>query len=105
MSTKIYNGRKLKNKPKNLKEVRDIIFKFKEKAMEHYRDKYYKLLARDIVQIFDDALLTNKVSYEFPDRFDDKKKVPFSEQSQTRSIWGMVSESIDRRAQLSRKSL
>ena len=105
MSTKIYNGRKFKNKPKNLKEIRDIIFKFKEKAIEYYRDKYYKLLARDIVYIFDDALLTNKVSYEFPDSFDDKKKTSFSEQSDTRSIWGLVSESVDRKADLSNKSL
>ena len=104
MSTKIYNGRKLKDKPKNLKEVRDIIYKFKEQAMKHYREKYYNLLARDIVQMFDDAFLTNKVFLEFPDRFDDKKKVPFSEQSKSRSIWGMVSESVDRKADLSKKS-
>jgi hypothetical protein len=56
MSTKIYNGRKLKNQPKNLKEIRDIIFKFKEQVMKYYKDKYYRLLARDIIQMFDDAL-------------------------------------------------
>ena len=105
MSTKIYNGRKLKNKPKNLKEVRDIIFKFKEQAMKYYKEKYYKLLATDIVQMFDDAQLANKVFLEFPHRFDDKKKVPFSEQSVSKSIWGMVSESIDRKADLSNKSM
>lgn len=104
MSTKIYNGRKLKNKPKNLKEVRDIVFKFKAQALKYYRDKYYRLLARDIVQIFDDALLTNKVFYEFPDRFDDKK-VPFSEQSSTTSIWGIVSSAVDRKAEITRKSM
>jgi hypothetical protein len=105
MSTKIYNGRKFKNTPKNLKEVRDIIFKFKEQVVEFYRDKYYRLLARDIVHMYDDAMLANKVFLEFPHRFEDDKKVPFGEQSITNSIWGLVSNAVDRKGELSNKSM
>lgn len=103
MSTKIYNGYKLKNKPKNLKEIRDILFKFKEEAIKYYRKKYYGLIAKDIVYIFDDAILTNKVFYDFPDRFDTKKTYKIQDESKTRSIWGMVSEAVDTKADIFRE--
>jgi len=48
MSTKIYDGVKFKNTP-TLNEVRDIMFKFREKAIEHYRKKYYNLLTFGVV--------------------------------------------------------
>ena len=51
MSTKIYNGCKFKNSPKNLNEVRDAIYEVREKARAYYREKYIKLIARDIVDI------------------------------------------------------
>ncbi len=106
MSTKIYNGRKLKNKPKNLKEVRDIIFKFKEQAMEYYRNKFYRLLARDAVEIIDNAAIFHTADYDFPHHYDDKIMEKLGQQQFSSStIWGAVENSIGKRAEIFRKQL
>lgn len=103
MSTKIYNGYRLTNPPKNLKEVRDILFRFKEQAMTYYRKKYYGLVARDIVRIFDDALILQEVDYKFPHYVDDKIMETIHDQNKHSSIWGVVTSSVNRRADISKK--
>lgn len=103
MSTKIYNGYKLTNPPKNLKEVRDILFKFKEQAMAYYRKKYYGLVARDIVRIYDDAVVLKEVDYAFPHFTDDKIIETIHDQNKYSSIWGAVTKAVDRRANIFRK--
>jgi len=106
MSTKIYNGRKFKNAPKSLKEIRDIIFKFKEKAMEHYRKKYYTLLARDIVKIIDDALVLHRIDYDFPHYADDYLMEKLGQQTvSSNTLWGAVDGAVERRSDIYRKQL
>lgn len=65
MSTKIYDGCRFKNNPKNLYEVKDILNKFKEKALKYYQEKYNKLFASIFYSIFDEAVLYKKVSHRF----------------------------------------
>ena len=100
MSIKIYDGMKFKNAP-TLSEARDIIFKFKEKVIEHYRKKYYELLAEGVVGIYDDAMMGRKVGYSFPDSF--KKDVmhkidSFSERKS--SLVYRVHHAIERKSEL-----
>lgn len=104
MSTKIYNGRKLKNAPKNLKEVRDIIFKFKEKAMEYYKNKFYRLLARDVVEIIDNAAIFHTTDYILPHHYDDKIMEKLGEQEfASTTVWGAVENAVGRRAEIFKK--
>ena len=102
MSTKIYNGYKFKNAPKNLKEVRDIIFKFKEKALKYYRKKYYSFAARDITFIYDNVTIGTDTSYKFIDSFRGNIiEHPFEEfVDSTDSIIFSILDSIDAKAKL-----
>jgi hypothetical protein len=104
MSTKIYDGCKLTKPPKNLKEVRDIVLRFKEAVLPHYTEKFFALLARDFVGIFDDASYFGASSYPFPSGRGDKRE--------TRTITGLslsslpllwqIEESIERKAEIFR---
>jgi hypothetical protein len=107
MSTKIYDGHKFKDSNKSLKEVRDVIYNIKEQAKKYYYEKYLKLIARDVINIYDDAMFIGRVQYGFnralpKDKHDSSVSYITDVVEQTRGLVFLVMDSVERRAELFR---
>lgn len=101
MSTKIYNGYKFKNTPKNLMETRDVILRIKTKIMDYYRKKYYRLLAEEAVVLFDDSLFFHKIPYILPNG--DGKAIPLKECNLDSSMHTITYDAVNRKSDIYKK--
>ncbi len=104
MSTKIYNGYKFKSDPKNLKEARDILFKFKEQVIKHYEEKYFELVASDVVGIYDREMLGLEVYCKFPDPLDGETDHTIYDMTNShRTLSNLVMDAVDRKSVIYRE--